>query len=88
MAYDAYKLAIEKLGKANYSRRLSQYPNLHGYEFRKGNRTIWVVWSKDGSDIPVVLPTVPAAITDVLGLPQAVTGTDVIVTVKPLYIEW
>jgi len=87
-AYDAFAFATSKLGDVSYVGVVNEYSGVTGYKFKRGTSTIWLVWSKDGSNHSVTLPRTPKAIWDALGAAQTVSGTGVTITLKPLYIEW
>jgi len=58
-----------------------------GYEFQRGDRRIWVLWSLDGASHLVNLPGVPLAIYHVDGVSISPVGS-LTVTLEPLYLEW
>jgi hypothetical protein len=80
-AYQTFKFASEKLGGATYSARLNIDNKLEGYEFRKSNRIIRVLWSKDGQSHPHNLT--PYRMFDALGnqISESNIGP------SPVYIE-
>ncbi|NJM42188.1 MAG: hypothetical protein HC853_16280 [Anaerolineae bacterium] len=86
-AYSAMKLARTKLQDAVYVRDFAPTPGVKAFEFTRGNKRLWVVWSFDGAAHNVTLSPTPTSIQDALG---AVTpnAASVQVTSKPLYIEW
>ena len=93
-AYFAFWFARQKLMNGVFSRSLSEYSDINGFEYDLDDHRIWVVWSiaKDAGGNPaptqVVLPGIPSAVWDVVGQTIPVTGTDFTVTVKPQYIYW
>jgi hypothetical protein len=80
-AYWTFKFASEKLGGATYSAKYVD-DNLDGYEFRKGNRRILVLWSKDGQSYAHNLT--PVNMYDAFGTP--ISGV-LEVGSSPVYIE-
>jgi hypothetical protein len=88
LAYDSFTFATQRLDNAVFSREITQYADVFAYEFKEGSRTTWFLWSKDGNAHTITLPLRPQYIWDVLGSPQAVTGTSITITVKPMYIQW
>ena len=86
-AYTAYQFGRNELRNASFVREISEYPNVKGYEFNRGDRRIWLVWSLDGSDHSTTLPGMPLAAWDALGnsIPPSATMD---VTLNPLYLEW
>jgi hypothetical protein len=62
-----------------------------GYEFDRGDRIIWLIWSKDGLSEPIYLPSIPLSAWDVLNnpVPVPVLVTDPLqVGMEPIYLEW
>ena len=93
-AYFSFRFARKKLMNGSFSRSLSEYSDINGFEYDLYNHRIWVVWTiaKDAEGNPaptqIVLPDIPSAVWDVFGQTIPVTGTDLTVTVKPQYIYW
>lgn len=90
-AYTAFKVARNKLGGADYKGEVTGADvgasGVKGYKFDVNGRSVWVIWSLDGSNKNITLPSAPSAITDALG--AAVSSASTLqLTVKPLYIEW
>jgi hypothetical protein len=86
-AYTALQFSRSELGEASWVRDVTEYAGVKGYEYRRGDRRIWVVWSLDGNAHSVNLPGVPLAVWDVLGnsiLPAASLN----ISLTPLYLEW
>ena len=86
-AYTAYQVARDKLLDASFVREIGAYPGIKGYEFDRGDRRVWVLWSLDGGDHVVALPDTPLAISDALGS-SLTASPSVVVGLKPLYVEW
>jgi hypothetical protein len=87
-AYHAFAFARLKLNGATLVRKVEEFPGVFGYEFKKGSHRIWLLWSKDGSSHAITLSGAPQAVWDALGASQAVSGANLTITIKPLYIEW
>ena len=87
LAFDAYKFAREELQNGTFQRRITDYKGLVVYEFNRSDRIIWLIWSQVGEK-KINLPNTPLKIWDVYGNPIEKTGHDLIVTLKPLYLEW
>jgi len=87
LAYQAYQASVIRLAKAIYSKDLTAFPNVKGFEFVRDGTLLWVLWSLDGEPHIVQLPTQPNAIYDVFGqlLPS---DQNLTITLDPLYIEW
>jgi hypothetical protein len=86
-AYYAYKVASDELGFAKYGNELNQFNGVKGYQFTQGNRVIWFLWSIDGRDHTVQLPSAPILALDSLGSPS-IPNQFVTVDVDPHYFEW
>jgi len=92
-AYYAYTNVVNSLENVSFTRELSEYPDVNGYEFERENHLIWFVWSRvedqDYYVIPVQmdLPATPLKIWDVFGQNVPVGGSSITVTGIPLYIE-
>jgi len=85
-AYNAYVFARSEIGDAKFSRNITQYPGVMGYELNRSDRRVWVLWSMNGVTNNVTLPELPLAIYDVDGNPRAITTT-VAIKLEPYYIE-
>jgi len=86
-AYTAFQFARSELRDATFVREITEYDHVKGYEFQRGDRRIWVLWSLDGASHPINLPGVPLAIYHVDGTPIPPVGS-LTVTLEPLYLEW
>jgi len=86
IAYNAFKFGRTELAGAAYIKDLTQYTGVMGYEFLRGNRRVWVLWSKDGSNHTITLPEFPLAIYDSDGTAKTNANT-VTITLEPYYIE-
>jgi hypothetical protein len=61
--------------------------SVKGYKFQRSDRTIWVVWSLDGSTHLITLARVPLAARDALGV-SVTPAASMKLTLNPLYLEW
>jgi hypothetical protein len=91
-AYDSYQFARSELMNASFvgdidSVNTGGVSGVKGYKFNRGDRTIWLLWSLDGTEHSISFSTLPRAIFDVFGnaLPA---GSPLDLTLMPLYIEW
>jgi hypothetical protein len=86
-AYKAFKFASEKLGGMVFSSNY-EHNNLLVYEFRKGNRRILVMWSKDQFGYSHGLT--PDKMYDALGSPIDVTNPINVTNIgpSPVYLEF
>ena len=91
-AYKALKVVSVRLARPRYlgpvtSADLGGATNVFGFKFDRGDRKVWVVWSKDGASHTTNFATAPLEVVDALGVAQS-TGKNIPITIKPLYIEW
>jgi len=87
-AYQAFRFASEKLSTAQFIQNNPNYPGVVIYEMQRGTARFWVVWSLDGAEHGITLPQASVAVWDLYGSPVSIPGTEVTVSVRPLYIEW
>ena len=78
----------EQLGRFSWSRDIDEYPGVAGYEFDRGDRIIWLLWSLDGAPHMISLTSEPLAAWDVLNNPVSVNGLSLQVGMEPTYLEW
>jgi hypothetical protein len=95
-AYYAYKFAEESLNKSRFTRDLWEYPDtIKGLEFTRKGKIIWMMWSTSLDNngnvqpISIQLPSEPSRVYTVFGKELTdFSGTSLLVTAAPLYIEW
>ena len=94
-AYYAYDFVEDELSTARYKRDLWEYQNIKGYEYDRSKKVIWMMWStltdSNGYIIPVsiTLPNEPSRVYTVSGSElNNFSGTSLLVTSSPLYVEW
>jgi hypothetical protein len=85
-AYTALQFSRSELRDANWVRDITEYAGVKGYEFQRGDRRIWVLWSLDGNMHLINLPGVPLVISHVDGTPISPVRT-LTVTLEPQYFE-
>jgi hypothetical protein len=87
-AYTAFQFARSELRDASFVREITDYAGVvKGYEFTRGDRRIWVLWSLDGGTHTINLSSVPEAAWDALGV-SVTPAVSMHVTLNPLYLEW
>jgi len=86
-AFWAFQTAKNSLRDSDSFGKISE-SGVAGYKFDRGDRTIWLVWSLDGSTHAFSLPSEPLSAWDVLNNPVSVTGTTMQVGMEPIYLEW
>ncbi len=90
-AYRAYNFASSMLYGTKFEGDIPGDPGVRAYKFRNTPRTIWVLWSKDGDNHNITLPSTPTAGYHVDGSPLGtgiLSGVSLLVTLEPVYIEW
>ena len=87
-AYYAFNIANTELKDATFARHITEFAGLQGYEFNRQGQLIWILWAQTASGSTITLPGTPSKIIDALGIPESISGTNLNVTVKPLWIEW
>jgi hypothetical protein len=86
-AFYAYQFAQKEFGTAQFSKMITDYAGVRGFEFYHGGRTVWLLASQDGSSHALNLPGTPVAMWDVLG--NSITpASSIQVTTAPVYVEW
>lgn len=87
-AFRAYQFAINALQDSAYVGEVTAYQGVKAYEFNRGDRRVWVIWSLDGASHAITLPATPLAIYDPEGNSVGIDGSGLVVTLKPLYVEF
>jgi hypothetical protein len=86
-ALNAVRFSGQQLLGSQFEAHITDYPGVKGYRFTRGDQRWWILWSLDGENHTVDLPTPPSAVYDVYGAVQE-ANQQVEVTLAPLYIEW
>lgn len=89
-AYHTFKFASSTLRDSSFVRELTEFSDVRGYVFDRGDRKIWVLWSADGADHGITLPSTPLAAyrigTD--GIAASISlSTSLNVTIAPIFLE-
>jgi hypothetical protein len=87
-AYQAFTTSRNALQDASFTSEITSYPGVKGYEFKRGARRVWILWSLDGSNHAISLPGTPLIAYDVLKNAVTINGVDLTVTLTPTYLEW
>ncbi len=85
-AFEAFKFGRSELSTAKSGSDVSQ-GLVRIYEINAPKGRIWLMWSKDSNEHTVHLDTMPYAAFDLYGKSLAVSQ-NMVVTLKPIYIEW
>lgn len=86
-AYESFRQSAMRLSGAVFSRQITEYPGVWGYEFTREGQRMWLLATQDGQTRVIQLPAAPASVFDALGnaLPPLVELT---IGAMPVYIEW
>jgi len=87
-AYTAFQFARSELRDAAFVREITEYAGVKGYEFNRGDRRIWLLWSLDGISRPVTPSPAPLVACDAQGLCTTNPSLPNEVTLNPLYLEF
>ncbi|MBU4352881.1 MAG: hypothetical protein KJ939_07435 [Nanoarchaeota archaeon] len=87
-AYTAFQFARNELRDAGFVREITEYAGIKGYEFNRGDRRIWLLWSLDGNSYPVTPSPAPLVACDALGQCTTNPSLPIAVTLDPLYLEF
>ncbi|MFZ6031477.1 MAG: hypothetical protein ACOYYS_27515 [Chloroflexota bacterium] len=85
--YQAIRFSAQQLDGMAYAGQATQFAGVFAYEFRREGRRLWVLWSQDGAEHSIDLPSLPAAAYDMLGNPLA-PAQAWRVDLSPVYVEW
>jgi hypothetical protein len=87
-AYWAYKFLGSELGHATYTGSVNQYPGVTVHSFRKpDSHTLWILWSSNGEDVGVNVPSGFIAAYDRYGKAVAPANGHLTATWSPIYVE-
>jgi len=89
--YYAFQLASQKLGEAQFSRQISEYGGVMGYEYNIPGRKLWVIWSLNNQMQTLILPGFPVEVNRLGedGLPlRVVSALSLTLESSPLFIEY
>jgi hypothetical protein len=84
--YHALRTLSQQLTGATYSKPVTLFAELEGYEFTSSHKRIWVLWSPDGAAHAVSLPTETQAVFDKYG--SSITPDSGSISINsPVYLE-
>ena len=86
-AFMALQFSRNELHNVTWVRDVTEYAGVKGYEFQRGNRRIWILWSLDGNTHSINLPDVPLAAWDTLG-DSIPPSASINIDLNPFYLEW
>ena len=86
--YQAYTFASLQLENTTFQQEITTYPGVKVFELVDGEETLWVLWSQDGGQKTIQLEKMPSGSWDALGTVEPVNGTELQVTVKPVFLRW
>ncbi len=84
--FQALQFLNRELQDAEYIQQVKDYPQLAGYEFRKTDRIVWVLWSFDEKTYTVSLPAKVLKIYDKFGN-EIIPIEEAVSIDHPVYIE-
>jgi len=87
-AYHAYDLAQELMTGSIFLREITEFSNVHGYEFLVSTGRLWVLWTEDGDEETITLPGAPFAAFDSVGVSVPVNNNEVTFDIDTIYIDW
>jgi len=89
-AYYALKFLSEELNGAKFSGKITDNPDVRGFDFRKSNKHVWVLWSPDEQDhlfqLPASYNNTNTIIYDKYGNSISWTPSEITVN-SPIYVE-
>jgi hypothetical protein len=86
-AYDAYKVLTSTLEGAEYIGDINPTSGVIGFSFKKGDNTIWVLFSEDGTNKTINKPANISNVYDLYHNPIDISGTTITFD-RPIYIEF
>jgi hypothetical protein len=86
--YIAYQFSRNELRDASFVQKITSFGGVMGYEFNRGDRRIWVLWSRDGYTHNVTMSPAPLAVCDVLGSCSPSPALPLAITISPVYLEF
>ncbi len=87
LAYQADKFSAAQLKDASFVAELQDFPGVKGFEFERNGTKLWILWSLDGENHSIKLPSTPDHLFDLFGETLAVSP-DLTITSAPVYLEW
>lgn len=87
LPYYALVFLSQELQNAKYIKRVTDYTDVVGYEFKSAQKKIWVMWSPDENPHSVSLPNSVLYVFDKFGNEITLTDNEIIVD-SPVYIEF
>jgi len=85
--FRAFNFERQLLRNSPLSRSVTEYPNVMGYEFNRGDMRVWVLWSATTASQAITLPAMPGAVYDTFGASQT-ASTALTVDQLPVYVVW
>ena len=85
LAYKAYQVWSQQIKDMQFVAENTAVLGVKIYEFKRGDKRVWVAWSNDGSLRPINVAVPVKSIVDALGNPKPLPLTQI--DIIPLYIE-
>ena len=87
-AYTAFQFARNEVGDAVFVQEITKYAGVKGYEFNRGDRRIWLLWSLDGISHLITPSPAPLVKCNAQGLCTTNPSLPIVVTLNSLYLEF
>lgn len=86
--FEAYKVMGSQLSWVEHVGAVTQFDGIDGQEFKQSFvRRLWILWSKDGQDHTITLPTDFVRAFDKYGNVLPTTGNELTIGWSPVYIQ-
>ncbi|MCK4820140.1 hypothetical protein KA005_30525, partial [bacterium] len=87
-AYFALQFLTDELIGATYFDQILKYDQVSGFEFTKGEKRIWVLWSTDEMPHIITLDQIPNIIFDKYGNQLDLSPNNEVQVMSPIYLEF
>lgn len=84
-AFKAFQFSAKEFGSAEYKGDITQFAGTKGYEFSLNGERLWFLWSLDGANHSILLPSMPSSVNNVYG-DKLSNAQQIVVTSEPIYI--
>lgn len=84
--FQSFQFFNKEMQEAEYIQLVKNYPPLAGYEFRKPDKLVWILWSYDEKTYSISLPAKVLNVYDEFGNDIIPAGSEISVN-HPIYVE-
>lgn len=88
LGYLALQFSRNELRDSVFVQSITAYGGVMGYEFNRGDRRIWLLWSRDGYAHNVSPSPAPLVACDYLGVCTSDPVLPLSITLSPVYLEF